>query len=108
MHSSTGFTEMYRVTAGCSPGLQGPAIVLMHFLPPVCFNKVVAFEDTLNGEVVFLVAFVEKGLLNDGKLRLQDPQEAGVTGGHTDLRADLQVLVKEDFLAHCPTYVHSA
>jgi hypothetical protein len=55
-----------------------------------------------------LVAFVEEGLLDDGQLGFQDAEEAGVHGGHANLLADLQVFVKEHFLAHGPTDVHSA
>ena len=92
----------------CATRLYPAPIVLMHFLPPVGLNEVVAFEDTLDGEVVFLVALVEERFLDDGELRLKDTQQAGVTGGHTDLRADLQVLVEKHFLAHGPAYINSA
>jgi len=61
----------------------------MHLLPPVGFDEVVALEHAFNGEIIFLVALVEQGLLDDGEFGLQDPEEARVAGCHTDLATDL-------------------
>ena len=107
IYNSTHLAHVQRVRGGSSRLVKATtAIIVMHFLPPVGFDEVVALEDALNGEIIFLIALVEQRLLNDCEFRLQDPEEARVASRHTDLATDLKVLVEEDLLPNSPTYVH--